>query len=307
MPLYERNLGRAIISNMIKAANIRDILLEILVSRETTKLDLATGTGLSVTTVSDCINLLVKGSLLSVCGTESSSGGRRPAIYRINPHYGYVIGIRVSPDQLEATMTLMDSSQIEHRRQALQLDPPLLIQIESLIESICLSQDSRHPLAIGLSIPGHLDTQKGVVLQSNCGGWISVHIKEILERHYNTAAYLDHDINCCATYLHTIGGAKHIQNLMCMFRDCPDKAALLVDGKVLRGRDNLCGLGGAQIASLADLLGLQAVLTDLPIDECPAPISLYKITSPVDVTAAIALNAEIQWFDRAYDIMRLEE
>lgn len=307
MPIRERNLGKAMISDMIKAANIRDILLQLLIYKDTTKLDLALRTGLSITTVSECVNLLVKNRMLDICGTERSSGGRKPSIYRINPDFGYILGLRVRETRLNAAVLRMDGELIGSGEQAVGGGTPLLMQIEAFIETICGSRKDRHPLAIGISIPGSLDVENGVILQSDCDGWSSVHIKEILERHYSTAVYLDCGINCCAAYLHTLGEAKYTHNFICIMDDCPEKAALVIDGKVLRGRDNLCGTQGERIAAVADLLGLEAVLTDLPPETCPAPTPLYRQVPPVDVTLATALNAEIHWFDRAYDITRLEE
>ena len=60
-----------------------------------TKAELVADTGLSMSTVSSCINSLLKLTLLTTDGMEDSSGGRCSTIYSMKADYGCFIGLDV--------------------------------------------------------------------------------------------------------------------------------------------------------------------------------------------------------------------
>ena len=57
---------------------------------------------LSKTTIKKVFDSLLADGLISMCGKGESTdeGGKKPELYRLNPQFGYVIAIHVTPDEV---------------------------------------------------------------------------------------------------------------------------------------------------------------------------------------------------------------
>ncbi len=91
--------------DQIKIHNIKQIMLCLMARRCATKAEIVEDTGLSTSTVSSCVNSLLKLKLLVVNGMDDSSGGRRSTIYRVNSAYGCFIGLDLRPEGIQGVVT----------------------------------------------------------------------------------------------------------------------------------------------------------------------------------------------------------
>ena len=94
--------GVNVVLDQMKRNNIKQIMLCLMTRGRATKAELVADTGLSMSTVSSCINSLLKLTLLTTDGMEDSSGGRRSTIYSMKPDYGCFIGLDVYSDKIVA-------------------------------------------------------------------------------------------------------------------------------------------------------------------------------------------------------------
>ena len=79
-------------SNDVKRINRSAILKSIYKSGAISKSRLAAELGMTVMTVNNLVGELCEQGICAECG-YASSGGRRAGLYRINPEYGYIIGL----------------------------------------------------------------------------------------------------------------------------------------------------------------------------------------------------------------------
>ncbi|MEJ7801667.1 MAG: ROK family protein, partial [Ilumatobacter sp.] len=77
--------------------------------------EIATDTGLSAPTVSGITADLIDRNLLYEHSTGESAGGRRPVMLALNASAGYVIGIKVTEQQVIAVLTDLAAT-VCHRR-----------------------------------------------------------------------------------------------------------------------------------------------------------------------------------------------
>lgn len=97
---------------------------------------------------------------------------------------------------------------------------------------------ARHgrPLAIGVSIGGPLDTERGIIYSPpNLPGWDAVPLKELLEQTFAVPVYVEHDAKACVLAEWLFGAARGRQNVVFLTFGTGLGAGLILDGRLYRG------------------------------------------------------------------------
>ncbi|MCX2450017.1 ROK family protein [Pedobacter sp. PLR] len=115
------------------------------------------------------------------------------------------------------------------------------IVIEQVINSISRVM-SPEVEAIGIGVPGILDTKTGIVYDvQNIPSWKAVPLKSILEQRFHVPVLMNNDANCFAAGEWHYGKGKGKNNLTGLILGTGVAAGLLCDGKLYEGRN--CGAG----------------------------------------------------------------
>lgn len=118
-------------------------------------------------------------------------------------------------------------------------------QQDEVVREILLSLEevmTSHTAAIGVGVPGILDTKEGIVYDvQNIPSWKEVPLKSILESHFKLPVYMNNDANCFATGEWYYGGGKSSSNLAGLILGTGVAAGLICDNKLYEGRN--CGAG----------------------------------------------------------------
>jgi len=308
--------------NQLKISNIKNIMLCLLAEKRATKQILGQKTAISNTTVSDTINSMLKLGLVVTNGNETSIGGRRSAIYSINHNYGQFLGLELRVGRL--IYVVCDSlGKILLTRTLLGEENELPIQLlYRAVEDAVSHGITPNLLSIGIGVEGSISYEHQIILDSRELDWQNVHLKEIVERRFYVPTYIDSAVNGqipLAFYAKDPGCPK---DLMVLHEDFPTKAAISLNGTILRGARNLCGaladpdtlLGnmvssfscwdvsrliirfqslqyGKRMQALADsLAGRQAEILAQPLNK-------------EDLAQGMALLAETKWFNSIYFLL----
>lgn len=96
--------------------------------------------------------------------------------------------------------------------------------------------------AIGIGVPGILDTKEGIVYDvQNIPSWKAVPLKSILENHFQIPVLMNNDANCFAAGEWHYGMGKKKNNLTGLILGTGVAAGLICEGKLYEGRN--CGAG----------------------------------------------------------------
>ena len=96
--------------------------------------------------------------------------------------------------------------------------------------------------SIGIGVPGILDTKEGIVYNvQNIPSWKEVHLKSILEQHFNVPVHVNNDANCFTAGEWHYGGGKRFENVAGLILGTGVAAGLILNGKLYEGRN--CGAG----------------------------------------------------------------
>lgn len=225
--------------DQMKIQNLTNIMTCLLSKREATKAELVQLTGLSNTTVSDSINSLLKKQLVLSIGMKNSIGGRRATIYRLNPDYGFFVGIELHARQMGICVTDCENTTLQSRQVSLPEQVPV---ITTLLQSIsAITRIYPKLLGIGIGINGKIDIQEQVVIDSPEYRWELVHLKEIIERQFLVYTTIDHRSNGATVEEGLLGRTKGMANYLCFYESSQSKLGIVIDNEICRGKDNMAG------------------------------------------------------------------
>lgn len=95
---------------------------------------------------------------------------------------------------------------------------------------------------IGFGFPGLIDCDNGIVrVLPNIPGWINVPIASIIEKEFGIPVKVDNDVRCAALGEFNFGAGRGCKNLVCITVGTGIGSGLIVNGKLVRGADNLAG------------------------------------------------------------------
>lgn len=115
---------------------------------------------------------------------------------------------------------------------------------EVIDEIITCIENVFHPDAksIGIGVPGIVNTQQGIVYDvQNIPSWKEVHLKDILEKHFNIPVFINNDANCFAIGESIYGHGKGYSHVVGLILGTGVAAGMVLNGKVYEGRN--CGAG----------------------------------------------------------------
>ncbi len=114
----------------------------------------------------------------------------------------------------------------------------VLEQIIGLIEQV-RTPDAK---AIGIAFPSIMDIDHGIVYDvQNIPAWKEVHLKDILEKHFNMPVRINNDANCFALGEYYFGQSKKYPNLVGLIVGTGLGAGIVIDGKIYSGANGGAG------------------------------------------------------------------
>lgn len=105
-----------------------------------------------------------------------------------------------------------------------------------------LTQDREPPCAIGVSVGGPLDSQRGVIYSPpNLPGWDQIPLKDLLEAEFDTPAFIEHDAKACALAEWMFGAGRGTRDMVFLTFGTGLGAGLILNGALYRGATDLAG------------------------------------------------------------------
>ncbi len=296
----------------IKVNNIKKTLVSLLSNGSATKMDLVTNTGLSNSTLSECINNLCRLNIVNDTGFEESIGGRRPSTYSINPNYGCFIGLSIDENGVMAAVVDFCGNLIKSFEPCTSGKKSIIILVYEMIEQIISEFKSQNILAIGIGTTGTIDYSLGIILNSDDLNWHNVHLKELIERKFFIPTFIDHKINNAAFYESLLGNARDTNNFLFLCDNYCAKVGIYQNGQILRGEGNLAGtishltVSTEELKIIKEFLSLNLILLGYKDSDCTLKnnedLKHFKIED--DYFAKVsAVVAEVSWYESIYFIM----
>lgn len=173
------------------------LLWSLFSSQPCSRQDLSEATGLSTASVSNVIRELISDGIVTEAGSVDSDGGRPRVLLRMNPSYGYVIGIDVGETRVR--VELFDPTMAVRAKADYPLDPRehgvdlVVDRIAAGLASV-LADGGADPSAVlgaGVGVPGVVEQGDELLVYGQTYGWDAVPLARLLRPAVDFPLYID--------------------------------------------------------------------------------------------------------------------
>ena len=224
---------------------IRDINQSLLLnliqsSGPISRADLARRSKLSPATVSGIVNLLVVDGLVVEKAVGDSQGGRPPIMLALNPDAGYVVGVKLTEDNVVTALTDLNA-QVRHRltMPLSGVDSPEIVAdalSQAVSQLLRASGVSRARLrGVGVGMAGMIDAAGGVLRYSPIFGWRNIPIRQMLHKRLKVPVYLDNDVNTLTMAEKWFGAGRGVDDFLVVTIGRGIGMGIVVRGQFYRG------------------------------------------------------------------------
>jgi N-acetylglucosamine repressor len=212
--------------------------------------------GLSAAAVSGITGTLRDLGLIREVGEAEADGraGRRAVMLRLNPHAGYVVGVKLSMGSLSCVLTDLDANVLHHAEPALvppaPFDPQATIEtiIQAIEDVLKVAQipDGRL-LGIGVGVNGTVDTGAGISRTAPHFGWHNVPLAGPIAAHFGSPVHLENDARTLTIAEQWFGSGREVDNFATVVVGYGIGAGLVANRQLYRGATGAAGEFGHNV------------------------------------------------------------
>ena len=235
----------------IKETNRKKIIKLLLEKNEVTKLEISRSLDISITTVSTNITELKNEGIVSDVRSLESTGGRKAMALKINENCRFALGIAFTPRHVKLSLInlkkeIIEDIRVKHNKKDIE---SIIVIAKENINKILNNKEisSDKLLGIGISIPGTVDSEEGIIKNSYLLEAENYNLKRSFEE-FNTNIYVDNEANLSA-YYEFLNKKDILSNLLYVSITDGLGLGIIIDGKIYRGSNNSAGeMGHIKIA-----------------------------------------------------------
>lgn len=225
----------------LREANERLILNLVRQTPDISRSDLVRITGFSASSVSLIINRLVKRGWVReerVGGTPQT--GRPPVALRLNAECMLAVGVEISRTRSRVVVADLHGNILRQRSIAWHDSAPLYLgRLRSALEAELQLCGKTTVLGIGVSLPGTVDRNTGLVIAAEDLGWFGVDLRGELARGTDLPFYFDNNAKLAATaerwYLRA--GSREPRDYVFITAQGGLGTGVVIEGRILHGAD----------------------------------------------------------------------
>lgn len=247
----------------IRRRNRSVLLMTLFKDGPLSRLELSRVTGLSTATVSTVTADLLADGLIAEAGQVESAGGRPRVLLRLNPGYGYLIGVDVG--ETGVTVELFDAvltrlRAFERPLDSVRPEPKTVVkEVASAIADILAGPppDDREPadalgaidparvIGIGIGVPGIVEEAGTALVHAPTIGWHSVALADLLRDAGVVPPVLLGNGACTLAQAEMwFGAANGVRHAVVALVGSGVGAAVVSDGRPYRGSSGSAGEWG---------------------------------------------------------------
>jgi len=184
--------------DLIRAINRSAVLNTIKNFGPISRTDIARRTGLSAATITGITTDLIEDSLVFEKEQGDSSGGRRPILLALNPRGGFVVGLKLTEENVTAALTDLEATVIAKQTILIE-DMSVDMVINSIVEVVeklehQASIEQQNLYGVGIGLAGIIDADRGVLRYSPIFGWHDVPLVDLLQSRLKVPVFIDNDV-----------------------------------------------------------------------------------------------------------------
>jgi predicted NBD/HSP70 family sugar kinase len=224
----------------------RRLILNLLRNRgPISRAELAIVTGLSPAAVTFVVTELMDEALVIEREAVSSTNGRRPTPIDINYEAHLALGFKLDRENIACVLTDLATTPLAALEVKVQdtTSEGMIHLIETAIPRLLAEacRDEKDIMGIGVSIPGEVDPQKGICLQSPRFGWKDLPFAELLAERVHVPVWIDDDVNAFAIAQKLFGAGRNHRNFAALAIGTGIGCSLVLNGEIYHGSNSAAG------------------------------------------------------------------
>ncbi len=224
---------------LIRGLNRSTVLNTILAEGAISRAALSQLIGLSPASITNLTAELIEQGLIQETKQGESSGGRRPILLEINPGGGYVVGLKLTDQQIIGALTDLSAKVLSNQITTLEGSQPEQI-VEKIAETVtALLKKARVPRkklrGVGLGLAGVVDAQNGVSRQHPFFGWRDVPLGAMLQDRLKTLVHIDNDVKALTMAELLYGAGQGVSEFLTVTIGRGIGLGIVVGGQLYRG------------------------------------------------------------------------
>lgn len=210
---------------------------------EITKLDISRTLNISITTVSTNISELKKEGIVENVRAMKSTGGRKAIAIKLNEQCNYALGLALTPRHIKLSLINIKSSEIENIR--VRHNNEGIEEIVNLANNNILkilknhNIDDKKLLGMGISVPGTVDSQNGIIKRCYLLKINNFNLKEKFQ-YLNIPIYIENEANLSAYYEY-LNKKYIVDNLLYVSINDGVGLGIIINGNIYMGSNNSAG------------------------------------------------------------------
>ncbi|MBX6386752.1 MAG: ROK family protein, partial [Microbispora sp.] len=234
----------------IRRGNRAVLLRALYFSGPTSRNDLTARTGLSAATVSTMTADLLGENIVIEAGQVESDGGRPRVLLRVNPEYGFAVGVDVAETHVRVglfDLEMTERAKVDYMLRPARHDPELVARhILSGVE-VVLSDAGVSPeqvLGVGVGVPGIVEPGADGVIHAKTFGWDGVPLGALLRRGTSLPLYVDNGAKTMGQAELWFGSGRGASEAVIVLLGVGVGATIVADGTTFRGVSSSAGEWG---------------------------------------------------------------
>jgi len=232
----------------LRKKNNRNLILNIIknnqyVSRSTVK----TISKLSMTTVLNTIEELLKNGLIYEAGTGESTGGRKPIWLKINPDGAYFIGAEFNANDVTGAILNLKGEIVYTNKIVIKgkLSKELIMnEVKNCVQDLMNQLEGKRNriVGIGLGVPGFVDKKRGISINYvHVPEWRNIPIKDEIEKEWGIKTYIETNVKAMALAFKWYKQDMSSRNILFISIRTGVGMGCILNNEVYNGRNNASG------------------------------------------------------------------
>ena len=227
----------------IKETNRKKIIKLLLEKDEITKLDISRSLDISITTVSTNITELKEEGIVEDVRPMESTGGRKAMAVKLNENCSYALGVALTPKHIKLSLINVKNKEIDNikiRHNNVNIDDIVNITKSNITKILGNHNiDEKQLLGLGISIPGTVDSKKGIIQRCYLLNINNFNLKEKFE-YLNIPIYIENEANLSAYYEY-LNKKDMVDNLLYVSITDGLGLGIIINGNIYKGSSNCAG------------------------------------------------------------------
>ncbi|GAB1471069.1 xylose repressor [Chloroflexota bacterium] len=230
----------------VRETNLSLVLRLIHNQSPLSRAQLAGITGLNKSTVSSLVDELIERRFVYETGSNTGGTGRPATLLEINPQAGNIVGVELGVDFISVAVTDMLGNILWRKREdanpADDQEKMIRQTLQIVKDALATGKRKGHKfLGMGLSTPGTVDIDKGLLIFAPNLHWHNVPFEKIFSEQTKLRVFIENDANAAAIAEHLFGTARQCQDFLFVFAGVGIGGGLFLNGKLYRGRNGYAG------------------------------------------------------------------